>query len=120
MKMRYLAAAAVVAVSLVSIAAEVSGAALNGSSPGGIAPKPATIQAQRTYAIQCDSASCFKVSGALQSDGGLAVDCTADYNLAAGESHQFESAAAAYLSVGAVADGGTAGCRLFAVSKNKR
>lgn len=112
--------AAVLFAGLVAVAAEVRSAVLDASTTGGVAPKPyaTQLQKQATYTLQCSAASCYRLSSTLQGDGGLPVDCTQDYVMAADTAHDFETGTSTYLSVGAVADGGTAGCKLLFKTKN--
>jgi hypothetical protein len=121
MKPKLLLASIAIAGAIVTaaLAADVSKGALNGTTPGGISPKPMAIEKQRTYALQCAEASCYRTAASLQGDGGLAADCASDYVIAAGATREFDSAANAYLSVVTVADGGTAGCRLYLKTQNK-
>lgn len=102
-------------------AVEVRTAVFDGSSTGGVAPKPYSqkLTKKSVYVLQCGAASCYRTAAQLQADGGLAVSCAQDYNLAALEGHEIETGGTdQYISVGAVADGGTADCRLFFKTKN--
>ena len=108
-------------VALVAFAAEMRTAVLDASTTGGVAPKPYSSQLQRhaTYTLQCTGESCYRLAPSLQSDGGLPVDCAQDFIVAAKAGHDIETGTNTYLSVGAVADGGTADCRLFFKTKNR-